>query len=612
MTPPSGSRGNANEIRRLLQPFLPWIALSAVTGIGAGAATVALLATINRVLNTPGGLAGGLLMVFISLCLGALAGRVVSDMSSNFVGQRLVAQVRKGLAQKILAAPIDALERYRTHRLMPVLSQDVDMISDVVFALSATLIAVAIALGCLIYLAVLSLPLFGVLIVALAIGATIQVVAQSRGVKGFWKAREYEEQLHKAYRGISEGAKELRMHRTRRARMFTEQIERVVDSIRTVNGRAINTYVVATAFGSALFFLLIALILGWAALRAPEPAVLSGFVLVLLFLKGPMDQIASALPGVGRAKVAFQRIADLSTRFASPEPHLPLQAQQRDARLDDAIELRGVRYAFDAPQGGEPFVLGPIDLRLRKGELVFVVGDNGSGKTTLIKLLLGLYAPQSGDIVLDGEPVVAETRDDYRQLFTTVFSDFYLFEDLLGEESVGSTAQARAQKYLERLEIAHKVSVKDGVFTTTDLSTGQRKRLALVHAYLEGRPVLVFDEWAADQDPTFRHLFYTELLPELRAKGHLLVVISHDDRYFHLADRVVAMRAGRVVHDGAAPQGETGLPSAQSTPSTQPARTERTERGAPAASQQEGGVHGPAAPAPQGAKDAHQEDFQPA
>ncbi|SDE60759.1 cyclic peptide export ABC transporter [Paracidovorax valerianellae] len=594
MTPPNGPNGpsgNAAEIRRLLQPFLPWIALSAVTGIGAGAATVALLATINRVLNTPGGLAGGLLMVFICLCLGALAGRVVSDMSSNFVGQRLVAQVRKGLAQKILAAPIDALERYRTHRLMPVLSQDVDMISDVVFALSATLIAVAIALGCLIYLAVLSLPLFGVLIVALAIGATIQVLAQSRGVAGFWKAREYEEQLHKAYRGISEGAKELRMHRTRRARMFTEQIERVVDSIRTVNGRAINTYVVATAFGSALFFLLIALILGWAALRAPEPAVLSGFVLVLLFLKGPMDQIASALPGVGRAKVAFQRIADLSTRFASPEPHLPLQAQQREAHLGDAIELRGVRYAFDAPPGGEPFVLGPVDLRLRKGELVFVVGDNGSGKTTLIKLLLGLYAPQSGTIVLDGEPVVPETRDDYRQLFTTVFSDFYLFEDLLGEASVGSAGQAQAQKYLERLEIAHKVSVQDGVFTTTDLSTGQRKRLALVHAYLEGRPVLVFDEWAADQDPTFRHLFYTELLPELRAKGHLLVVISHDDRYFHLADRVVTMRAGQVVNDGAAPQ---------------------AGHVAPAAWPQPGLVQGPAAQALQTAKEETREDFEPA
>jgi putative ATP-binding cassette transporter len=546
--------GNRGEIGRLLKPFLPWIVLSAVTGISAGAATVALLGTINGVLNQPGGLAGGLLLTFIGLCGVALFGRMASDVSTNFVGQRLVAQVRKSLAQKILAAPIDALERYRTHRLMPVLSQDVDMISDVAFALSGMLISLAVALGCLSYLAFLSPPLFGLMLVALVIGISVQLMAQIRGEAGFWKAREQEDQLHKAYRAISEGAKELRMHRTRRTRMFSGQIERIVDTIRVVNGRAINTYVIATAFGSALFFLLIALILGWAAFQPTEPAVLSGFVLVLLFLKGPLDQIALLLPGVGRAKVAFQRIGDLSARFATPEPHLHLERASNGVILKNEIGMRGVRYAFDAPEGGEAFTLGPIDLTLRRGEMVFVVGDNGSGKTTLIKLLLGLYAPQSGDVLIDGSAVKPEGRDDYRQLFTTVFSDFYLFEDLVaGEESEGGAGMEvlpeTALPYLERLEIAHKVSLKNGAFSTTDLSTGQRKRLALVHAYLEGRPVLVFDEWAADQDPTFRHLFYTELLPELRAKGHLLVVISHDDRYFHLADRVITMHAGRIAED---------------------------------------------------------------
>jgi putative ATP-binding cassette transporter len=542
---------------RLLRPFLPWIALSVVTGVCAGAATVALLATINQVLNRPGGLAGGLLLTFIALCATVLLCRAGSDMSSNYVGQRLVAQLRKSLARKILAAPIDALERYRTHRLMPVLTQDVDMISDVAFVLASTVIAMAIALGCLAYLAMLSPPLFAMLALALCLGVGLQALAQSRGVSGFWKARDHEEVLHKAYRAISDGAKELRMHRTRRGRIFDGQIGGTVDAIRDINGRAINTYVLASAFGSALFFLLIALILGWAALRTMEPVVLSGFVLVLLFLKGPMDQIAGALPNLGRARVALQRIADLSARFASPEPHLRLDSPPGDIVLEQGLELRGVRYAFDAPEGGKAFEIGPIDLKLDRGELVFVVGDNGSGKTTLIKLLLGLYAPQQGEILHDGRPVTAQTRDDYRQLFTTVFSDFYLFEDLVAGGAHGQAAALpdTALPYLQRLEIAHKVSVRDGSFSTIDLSTGQRKRLALVHAYLEGRPVLVFDEWAADQDPSFRHLFYTELLPELRAKGHLLVVISHDDRYFHLADRVVRMQAGRIAEtpDGCEP-----------------------------------------------------------
>ncbi|MCG8986942.1 cyclic peptide export ABC transporter [Delftia acidovorans] len=546
-----------SEVLRLLRPFLPWMALSVVTGICAGGATVALLATINQVLNRPGGLAGGLLLTFIALCATVLVCRATSDMSGNFVGQRLVAQLRKELASKILAAPIDALERYRTHRLMPVLTQDVDMISDVAFVLASNVIALAIALGCLAYLALLSPPLFAMLVVALVLGVSLQALAQSRGVAGFWKARDHEEVLHKAYRAISEGAKELRMHRARRGRIFDGQIGSTVDAIRRINSRAINTYVLATAFGSALFFLLIALILGWAALSTTEPVVLSGFVLVLLFLKGPMDQIAGALPNLGRAKVALQRIADLSARFASPEPHLHLDSPPGDVHLDTGLELRGVRYAFDAPEGGKAFEIGPIDLKLGKGELVFVVGDNGSGKTTLIKLLLGLYAPQQGEILHDGQPVTAQARDDYRQLFTTVFSDFYLFEDLVagGEEGQAAALPEAALPYLQRLEIAHKVSVRNGSFSTIDLSTGQRKRLALVHAYLEGRPVLVFDEWAADQDPSFRHLFYTELLPELRARGHLLVVISHDDRYFHLADRIVRMEAGRMVlpQEGAQP-----------------------------------------------------------
>ncbi len=549
--PPGPASGKAGEVSGLLKPFLPWLAFSAVTGVAAGAATVALLGTINAVLNRPGGMAGGLLLTFVALCAVALVGRAASSMSTNRVGQRLVAQVRKSLARKILAAPIDALERYRTHRLMPVLTGDVDMISDAAFVLSSALIALAITLGCLGYLAWLSPALFGLLLLALVVGVGVQTWAQARGIKGFHKARDAEEQLHKAYRAISDGAKELRMHRARRAGMYGGQIEGTVDRIREINRRAINTYVLATAFGSALFFLLIALILGWAALRTMPPSVLSGFVLVLLFLKGPLDQIAAAVPGIGRARVAFQRIADMSARFATPEPFLDLDQPGEPAALTDAIELRGVRYGFPAPDGGEAFVLGPVDLTLRRGEMVFVVGDNGSGKTTLVKLLLGLYAPQQGQVLADGQAVTDRTRDHYRQLYTTVFSDFYLFEDLAAEAGQGGSLPERALPYLQRLEIAHKVSIKDGAFSTVDLSTGQRKRLALVHAYLEGRPVLVFDEWAADQDPTFRHLFYTELLPELRDKGHLVIVVSHDDRYFHLADRVIRMDHGRIV-EGAA------------------------------------------------------------
>ncbi len=149
-------------------------------------------------------------------------------------------------------------------------------------------------------------------------------------------------------------------------------------------------------------------------------------------------------------------------------------------------------------------------------------------------------------MLLDGRPVGPESRDDYRQLFTTVFADYYLFEDVRGG---GDVSAEEAAPYLERLELAHKVRVENGAFTTTDLSTGQRKRLALVQAYLQTRPVIVFDEWAADQDPAFRRIFYTELLPELKSQGRTLIVISHDDRYFHVADRILRLEGGLIVDD---------------------------------------------------------------
>jgi len=209
-----------------------------------------------------------------------------------------------------------------------------------------------------------------------------------------------------------------------------------------------------------------------------------------------------------------------------------------------SVELVGVTHTYN--REGEPggFVLGPIDLTLEPGELLFITGGNGSGKTTLAKLLLSLYIPEEGEIYLDGKVLTDETREQYRQLFSAVFSDFFLFESLFGLDSVHLDANAR--KYLTQLQLDHKVKVEDGVLSTVDLSQGQRKRLALLTAYLEDRPIYLFDEWAADQDPLFKEIFYYQLLPELKARGKALIVISHDDRYYQVADRVIKLESGKL------------------------------------------------------------------
>lgn len=217
-----------------------------------------------------------------------------------------------------------------------------------------------------------------------------------------------------------------------------------------------------------------------------------------------------------------------------------------DIRRDfECIELRGVQFAYPGGQfsvGGR----GAIDLRVRRGDVVFVVGGNGSGKSTLLKLLLGLYRPAHGAVLLDGRPITAANRREYRELFAGVFADFCLFERLYG---IPDLEQKRPEiaRLMQLLQIEQKVAIADGRFSTRDLSTGQRKRLALLASLLEERAVYVFDEWTADQDPDFRRTFYDTILPqELKAAGRTVVAITHDDRFWKKADWRIHLDFGQV------------------------------------------------------------------
>lgn len=546
MTDPK--RGAFKGLLALLRPFRSIVLVSVALGMAGGLAITLLLATINNALHSDGGMTQGVVLTFAALCALALVSSIVSDVGTNYVGQRIIAALRKDLGEKVLSAPIEQIERYRTHRLIPVLTHDVDTISDFSFSFTPLAIASTVTLGCLCYLAYLSIPMFLMMVLAIVIGTAVQYVARSAGIKGFDAARDQEDELQRYYTAIASGAKELRIHRPRRFRMNAHRIQATADRISDIQVRSVNIFIVAKTFGSMLFFVVIGLALAIQAFNPdPDPSVITGFVLVLLYMKGPLEHVVTALPIVSRAQIAFRRIAELSERFSSPEPHLLLVDSEAPQSIVHSLELRGVSYSPPPVEGSEPFHLGPINLSIKQGDIVFIVGENGCGKTTLIKLLLGLYQPQSGEIRLNGETVTDRIRDDYRQLFTTVFADYYLFDDLV-QGNAGKSLDVATQ-YLDRLEIAHKVSVKDGAFTTTDLSTGQRKRLALVNAWLEERPVLVFDEWAADQDPAFRRIFYTELLPDLKRLGKTIIVISHDDRYFDIADQLVRLRAGKVVHE---------------------------------------------------------------
>lgn len=531
------------ESLRLLRPFWPMALAATVFGAAGGVATAGLLAEINRDLHNGQGLTWALVLRFVALCLLSTLGSALGGIGNNLVGQRLIGALRKDIAGRILAAPLAELERQRSYRLMAVLTSDVDTVSAATFALSGYGISLAIVMGSFAYLLYLSALVFGLAVVVTGLGVGITILARRAWQRDYEQVRTATDDLQKQFRALTDGAKELRLSRARRARVQDVLLSGAADRIASLKTRAMSLFWIADALGSGLFFASVGFLLLARHNLHLAPAVISGGVLVMLYARGPVSAIASGLPTMSQAQISLRRIAMLSADFAAGGKTAP----QRQAPLSFTreIALRDVRYAF-AGASVAGFVLGPINLTVQRGETLFLIGGNGSGKTTLIKLLLGLYRPSAGQILVDDVPLAAENDDAYRQLFSAVFSDYFLFDDLaLTDEA--TVAQANA--WLARLEIAHKVTIRDGHFSTTDLSTGQRKRLALIHAYLEDRPIMMFDEWAADQDPTFRHIFYTEILAELKAQGKTLIVISHDDRYFHLADRVLKLDSGQIVDE---------------------------------------------------------------
>jgi putative ATP-binding cassette transporter len=272
--------------------------------------------------------------------------------------------------------------------------------------------------------------------------------------------------------------------------------------------------------------------LGWA-----DTAVAATYSLTLLFLRTPLLQAVGAFPTLVSAEVAFNKVKSL--RLADYQEEFPAGT----TKAWQTLELREVMFHYGATEEKAGFAVGPLNLTLRRGELVFLIGGNGSGKSTLAMLLTGLYQPVSGQILLDGIAQNPADMHDYRRLFSAIFTDFHPFQLLQGPEG-GQPDAELVESWLHRLNMKNKLEFDGLRVTNPQLSQGQRKRLALLLAVAEERDILLLDEWAADQDPQFRRIFYRELLPQLRALGKTVFAISHDDHYFEHADRLLQMRDG--------------------------------------------------------------------
>ncbi|AFZ30813.1 cyclic peptide transporter [Gloeocapsa sp. PCC 7428] len=540
------------------------ILIATIAGLISGSGNAMLISLINRAVNQAS--LPNALLYFAALALFVLVTSIISQFMLINLSQNAIYQLRLRLGQNILSSPLQHLEKLGENRLLATLTDDVRVLSHAVSAIPNLCIDLATIFGCLVYLAWLSNTIFVLTIAftSIAIWCTQAKLGKARHL--FAAAREEDDNLFKHFQAITTGIKELKLHKSRREDFFAKNLQGSAAKLRQKNSTAMKSFAIANGLGQFSQFTSLAFIvfiLPW-FIYIPMP-MLSTYVLTSTFIAIPMQNLLKRLPDLVQGNIALQKIERMKLSLAN-------QAEFDSVDSDNInhhclLELDAVTYMYqpeNEPNEMRPphrhqgsgrlmhhadvaergFLLGPISLSLRAGEITYIVGGNGSGKSTLAKLIAGLYVPQSGSVYLDRVPISEQNREWYRQHFSVIFSDFYLFDRYLGFNHVNLDREV--ESYLKQLQLDHKVQVKNGILSTTRLSQGQRKRLALLTAYLEDRPIYLFDEWASDQDPFFRDLFYKEILIKLKERGKTVLVITHDDRYFHLADRIVKLDYGKV------------------------------------------------------------------
>jgi putative pyoverdin transport system ATP-binding/permease protein len=519
---------------RFLFATSPWtIVVTAVMALLAGLSSAMALRAINQMLASKS--PGNVWLVFAAVCATLFGARLISQLLLGRLGQLSLMRLRNSLVQKIAAAPLRQLEEIGRARLISILANDTAAVGAAVPDMALFLTHIFIVLGVFAYLVTVHGLLFITIMGGILVGVVLYRIPSALALKAFTAARESQDRLFDHYRTLVEGTKELLLNRRRRSAFLERDVVTAGDDYYRRTLRGVTAFAITITFGETLFIVMLGVIL-----LATEGRIASdtrtSFAVSMLYLTAPLQSIFGILPFLSRAQVAYRNLELFKERIEAG-------VIQHDSVVigPQRIELQAVKYAYRHSDG--EFELGPIDLHLQRGEIVMVVGSNGCGKTTLAKLVAGLYSPDNGRILLDGAEITESNRESLRECFSAIFSDTFLFPRI----SDVSSEDSDVERDIEMLGLREKVRVIDGSFSTTNLSTGQRRRLMLVTALAESRPFCVLDEWAADQDPAFRETFYRKVLPEIRARGCGALVISHDDRYYDVADRLLTLEYGKLV-----------------------------------------------------------------
>lgn len=514
-------------------PFIAVIVLnllSAALGIG-------IIAYINHELIVTINASLAVLPTFLGLLLLLMAVTLASQLALTLLGHHFVWKLRGQFIKRILDTHIQRIEQIGSAQLLAGLTSDVRNITIAFVRLPELIQGIVLTIGSAAYLAWLSPGMLAVTALWLAVTIIGGWLLVSRVYSHMAKLRETEDRLYADYQTVIDGRKELALNRARAQQIYDTVYQEDANAYRHHIVRADTFHLSAVNWSNIMMLGAIGMVffmangLGWA-----NTAVAATYSLMLLFLRTPLLQTVGALPTLLSAQVAFNKLR--SFQLAEWREHFSAASPIADWQQ---LELRDLVFHY----GENGFSVGPINLTLKRGELVFLIGGNGSGKSTLAMLLTGLYQPVSGTILLDGEAITDIER--YRQLFSAVFTDVHLFDRLIGPDAQPASP-ALVQQWLARLKMQDKLKLEGNKVLNLQLSKGQSKRLALLLAAAEQRDILLLDEWAADQDPHFRRVFYRELLPWLQQSGKTVFAISHDDHYFIHADRLLEMREG-VLHE---------------------------------------------------------------
>jgi putative ATP-binding cassette transporter len=436
----------------------------------------------------------------------------------------------------------------RKSKIHASLIHDVRILTDFSLSIINFLSALVMTIGCFIYLGKQSTSVLLMTLGVSALGIAFYWISFYFNKKKLEYARELEDGFMKSLLDILTGFKEIHMNPKIGQDIYNRKIRKISQESYVNNIGAFSGFLNTQLLGEVLFYAVIATILFFSSYFIDESKEsVVKYVFILLYLLGGINSLMIIIPQIANARISSRKINQL-------------REEMKDERFDNYIETSQLsiaefkelrvfdlsfKYAEANVQSGidDGFSIGPINFSISKGEVIFIYGGNGSGKTTLINVILGILRSSSGMITYNDVILDSRNYKNYRALFSVVFSDFYLFEELYGFDSVN---EEEINEYLELFELKDKVTFSNSSFSSNKLSTGQRKRLALIIALIRSKPILVLDEWAADQDPIFRKKFYTKIIPLLKDKGFSIIAITHDDFYYHIPDKLYKMDVGKL------------------------------------------------------------------